>query len=176
MIGAMRAQPLLNVRLDFLSLGPIDQCGVEIYLQEMPPVALWAFDAEMRAMLNVLYSHYFTLPSLLAGRPGWRSPYRELHLPLQSQGQFERRIDLGYLLFASTLQFFFFSSSTTSASITSPSPFEAVSAVEGPAPASVVPCGGAPAGAACLYMASASLCEAVVSRSTAALILETSLS
>ena len=70
----MRAQPLLNVRLHFLPIGTIDQRTVKIYFQEMPPVALGAFDAETRAMLNVIFSHFFTLPSLRVGCPGWCSP------------------------------------------------------------------------------------------------------
>ena len=52
MIGAARAQPFLNVRLDFLSIGAIGQRVVEVHLHKMPPVTLRTFNADVGTMFQ----------------------------------------------------------------------------------------------------------------------------
>ena len=60
MIGAARAQPLLDVPLDFPSVRAIGQPLVEVHFHNMPPVALRTFNSKVRPMLNHFLYHFST--------------------------------------------------------------------------------------------------------------------
>ena len=50
MIGAMRPQPGLKVRADFLLDRRFDERVIDLDFLEMPPMAKRAFDADLRSM------------------------------------------------------------------------------------------------------------------------------